>query len=168
MNLCKVISSCSNLDFNVAAALENLHNGYSIAVIDSDLKPSNVLLDEDMVSHLSDFGIAKFLGTGESNAHTITPVTVGYIAPAVATATVLLKAEVPVAADSDGFLAWPLAKRIKQWQGGKMSKLPEISLVPPKPLSLATVLHELVVAMVNAGGDDSLGCLVLFPLILWW
>lgn len=81
MNLCKVISSCSNLDFNVAAALENLHNGYSIAVIDSDLKPSNVLLDEDMVSHLSDFGIAKFLGTGESNAHTITPVTVGYIAP---------------------------------------------------------------------------------------
>ncbi|KAL2479998.1 putative LRR receptor-like serine/threonine-protein kinase [Abeliophyllum distichum] len=66
---------------DVACALEYLHYGYSTYIVHCDLKPSNVLLDEDMVAHLSDFGIAKLLGEGESNAHTTTMGTLGYIAP---------------------------------------------------------------------------------------
>ncbi|KAL2550013.1 putative LRR receptor-like serine/threonine-protein kinase [Forsythia ovata] len=66
---------------DVASALEYMHYGYSTYIVHCDLKPSNVLLDEDMVAHLSDFGIAKLLGEGESNAHTTSIGTLGYIAP---------------------------------------------------------------------------------------
>ncbi|KAL2501051.1 putative LRR receptor-like serine/threonine-protein kinase [Forsythia ovata] len=70
-----------NIMIDVACALEYLHYGYSTYIVHCDLKPSNVLQDEDMVAHLSDFGIAKLLGEGESNAHTTTMGTLGYIAP---------------------------------------------------------------------------------------
>ncbi|THG00547.1 hypothetical protein TEA_024374 [Camellia sinensis var. sinensis] len=66
---------------DVACALEYLHHGYSVPVAHCDLKPSNVLLDDDMVAHVSDFGIAKLLGVGESIAQTRTIATFGYIAP---------------------------------------------------------------------------------------
>ncbi|PHU19290.1 hypothetical protein BC332_10441 [Capsicum chinense] len=66
---------------DVACALEYLHHGCSLPVIQCYLKPSNVLLDEDMVSHLSDFGISKLLGEDESDLYTKPLATLGYIAP---------------------------------------------------------------------------------------
>ncbi|PHT82908.1 hypothetical protein T459_11351 [Capsicum annuum] len=66
---------------DVACALEYLHHGCSLPVIHCDVKPSNVLLDEDMVAHLSDFGISKFLGEYESDLYTKTLATLGYIGP---------------------------------------------------------------------------------------
>ncbi|XP_038686588.1 probable LRR receptor-like serine/threonine-protein kinase At3g47570 [Tripterygium wilfordii] len=66
---------------NVASALEYLHQGYSTPVIHCDLKPSNILLDEDMVAHVADFGIAKLLGEGEDAKQTMTLATIGYMAP---------------------------------------------------------------------------------------
>ncbi|CAN4092002.1 unnamed protein product [Withania somnifera] len=66
---------------DVACALEYLHHGCLLPVIHCDLKPSNVLLDEDMVAHLSDFGISKLLGEDESDLYTKTLATLGYIAP---------------------------------------------------------------------------------------
>ncbi|XP_047266422.1 probable receptor-like protein kinase At3g17420 isoform X2 [Capsicum annuum] len=66
---------------DVACALEYLHHGCSSPVIHCDLKPSNVLLDEDMVAHLSDFGISKLLGDDESELYTKTLASLGYIAP---------------------------------------------------------------------------------------
>ncbi|KAH0650015.1 hypothetical protein KY284_029927 [Solanum tuberosum] len=66
---------------DVACALEYLHHGCSLPVIHCDLKPSNVLLDEDMVAHLSDFGISKLLSEDESSLYTKTLATFGYIAP---------------------------------------------------------------------------------------
>ncbi|KAL2550769.1 LRR receptor-like serine/threonine-protein kinase EFR [Forsythia ovata] len=44
-------------------------------------EPSNVLLDEDMVAHVSDFGIAKLFDEGESTAQTKTLAAIGYMAP---------------------------------------------------------------------------------------
>ncbi|KAK4406134.1 Receptor kinase-like protein Xa21, partial [Sesamum angolense] len=70
-----------NIMIDVASALEYLHHGLTTAVVHCDLKPSNVLLDEDMVAHLSDFGIAKLLGDDQSISYTNTLATFGYIAP---------------------------------------------------------------------------------------
>ncbi|XP_019154630.1 PREDICTED: receptor kinase-like protein Xa21 [Ipomoea nil] len=70
-----------NIMIDVASALEYLHHGYSSPIAHCDLKPTNVLIDEDMVGHVSDFGIAKLLGDDESVAYTITMATIGYIAP---------------------------------------------------------------------------------------
>ncbi|VFQ86327.1 unnamed protein product [Cuscuta campestris] len=66
---------------DVACALEYLHYGCSPPIVHRDLKPSNVLLDEDMVAHVSDFGLAKLLVEGQSINHTNTLATIGYIAP---------------------------------------------------------------------------------------
>ncbi|CAN4081848.1 unnamed protein product [Withania somnifera] len=66
---------------DVASAIHYLHNGYSTPVVHCDLKPSNVLLDGEMVAHVSDFGIAKLFSTGEAFVQTKTIATIGYIAP---------------------------------------------------------------------------------------
>ncbi|KAK1314490.1 putative LRR receptor-like serine/threonine-protein kinase [Acorus calamus] len=67
---------------DVASALEYLHHGCSRPVVHSDVKPSNILLDEDMVAHLGDFGIAKLL-VGDYKSPTPTGMlgTIGYVAP---------------------------------------------------------------------------------------
>ncbi|PIN01287.1 Serine/threonine protein kinase [Handroanthus impetiginosus] len=110
-NLTKVICSCSNNSFkalvleymskgspyshyyfldirqrldimiDVVSALEYLHHGYSMLVIHCDLKPINVLMDEDTVAHVSDLGMAKLLAGKDSITHTRTLATLCYMAP---------------------------------------------------------------------------------------
>ncbi|KAH9679223.1 protein kinase domain-containing protein [Citrus sinensis] len=71
-----------NIMIDVALALEYLHFGHSTPIIHCDLKPSNVLLDEDMVAHISDFGIAKLLsGEDQLSIQIQTLATIGYMAP---------------------------------------------------------------------------------------
>lgn len=70
-----------NIMIDVASALEYMHHGASPTVVHCDVKPSNVLLDEDMVAHVSDLGIAKLLDEGQSQEYTKTMATFGYIAP---------------------------------------------------------------------------------------
>ncbi|KAB2032899.1 hypothetical protein ES319_D05G410100v1 [Gossypium barbadense] len=48
---------------DVAHALEYLHHRCETPIIHCDLKPSNILLNEEMVAHISDFGLAKLLST---------------------------------------------------------------------------------------------------------
>ncbi|XP_024199018.2 putative receptor-like protein kinase At3g47110 [Rosa chinensis] len=66
---------------DVASALEYLHHGYETPIVHCDLKPSNILLDNDMGAHVADFGIAKLLGGGDSVTRTMTLATIGYMAP---------------------------------------------------------------------------------------
>ncbi|KAI3455824.1 hypothetical protein Pfo_012487 [Paulownia fortunei] len=70
-----------NIMIDVACALDYLHNDYIMPVVHCDLKPSNVLLDKELVGHVSDFGISKILGAGENTAQTSTLATIGYVAP---------------------------------------------------------------------------------------
>nr|XP_028956452.1 probable LRR receptor-like serine/threonine-protein kinase At3g47570 [Malus domestica] len=66
---------------DVALALEYLHHGYSIPIVHCDVKPSNILLDDDMVAHIADFGIARLISGGASMTETMTLATIGYMAP---------------------------------------------------------------------------------------
>ncbi|MFQ6640314.1 hypothetical protein Gotur_016048 [Gossypium turneri] len=77
LNLLQII----NIMIDVASALEYLHFGSLVPVVHCDLKPSNVLLDNDMVAHVGDFGNAKLLGEGDSMKQTMTLATIGYMAP---------------------------------------------------------------------------------------
>ncbi|PHT54319.1 hypothetical protein CQW23_08781 [Capsicum baccatum] len=66
---------------DAAMAIEYLHHCNETPIVHCDLKPSNILLDEDMVAHVGDFGISKILAVSKSMAHTKTLGTLGYIAP---------------------------------------------------------------------------------------
>jgi Leucine-rich repeat (LRR) protein len=50
-----------NIAMDVAYALEYLHLHCQTPIAHCDLKPNNVLLNEDMVAHVGDFGLAKFV-----------------------------------------------------------------------------------------------------------
>uniref|UniRef100_A0A0E0BKE7 Receptor kinase-like protein Xa21 n=1 Tax=Oryza glumipatula TaxID=40148 RepID=A0A0E0BKE7_9ORYZ len=71
---------------DVANALDYLHCHGPTPVVHCDLKPSNVLLDAEMVAHLGDFGLAKILVEGNSLLQQSTSLmgfrgTIGYAPP---------------------------------------------------------------------------------------
>jgi hypothetical protein len=72
---------------DIMDALEYLHNQCQPPVIHCDLKPSNILLAEDMSARVGDFGISKILSDGSSktllNSISFTGLrgSIGYVAP---------------------------------------------------------------------------------------
>ena len=50
-----------NIAIDVANALDYLHHHCQTPIIHCDLKPSNVLLDAELIGHVGDFGLARFL-----------------------------------------------------------------------------------------------------------
>ncbi|CAN1744606.1 Probable LRR receptor-like serine/threonine-protein kinase At3g47570 [Linum perenne] len=78
-----------NIAIDVGSGLDYLHNNSGIPVVHCDLKPSNILLDVNMVGHIGDFGLAKFLPevaagpptTDIANSSIGVRGTVGYSAP---------------------------------------------------------------------------------------
>ncbi|KAK2429587.1 PR5 receptor kinase [Trifolium repens] len=68
----------------IARGLDYLHRGCNTRILHFDIKPHNILLDENFCPKISDFGLAKFCPKRESiismsNARG----TIGYIAPEV-------------------------------------------------------------------------------------
>ncbi|RHN57116.1 putative protein kinase RLK-Pelle-LRR-XII-1 family [Medicago truncatula] len=76
-----------DIALDVAHALDYLHNDTEQVVVHCDVKPSNVLLDDDGVTHLGDFGVARFLhgATEYSSKNQVISSTIkgtiGYIPP---------------------------------------------------------------------------------------
>lgn len=88
LNLIQMVNICSD----IAEGMAYLHHHSPVRVIHCDLKPSNVLLNDDLTALVSDFGIARLVMTvgggnagvienmGNSTANMLSG-TIGYIAP---------------------------------------------------------------------------------------
>ncbi|XP_059654687.1 probable LRR receptor-like serine/threonine-protein kinase At3g47570 [Cornus florida] len=76
-----------NIAIDVASALDYLHNHCETPIVHCDLKPSNILLDDNLCAHVGDFGLSRFLFASASNpshgqkSSSGINGTVGYIAP---------------------------------------------------------------------------------------
>ncbi|WOG85760.1 hypothetical protein DCAR_0104953 [Daucus carota subsp. sativus] len=72
---------------DVALGVDYLHHHSHASIIHSDLKPSNILLDEDFIAHIGDFGLARisFATTNEINQTQMSSTgirgTIGYVPP---------------------------------------------------------------------------------------
>ncbi|KZV57089.1 receptor-like protein kinase [Dorcoceras hygrometricum] len=82
-----------NVIIDVASAVDYLHNGTDSIIIHGDLKPSNILLDENMTAHVGDFGLTKVVSEihdGSSSSMAIKG-TLGYIPPEYGTTNKMTK-----------------------------------------------------------------------------
>ncbi|KAG6525818.1 LRR receptor-like serine/threonine-protein kinase RPK2 [Zingiber officinale] len=66
---------------DIACALNYLHDQCVPRILHRDVKPSNILLDNEYNAYLSDFGLARLLGNSETHATTGVAGTFGYVAP---------------------------------------------------------------------------------------
>ncbi|CAO2198010.1 unnamed protein product [Urochloa humidicola] len=68
----------------IARGLEYLHTGCNTRIVHFDIKPQNILLDQDFCPKISDFGLAKLCRQKDSKISNVDARgTIGYIAPEV-------------------------------------------------------------------------------------
>ena len=68
----------------IAHGLEYLHSSCITQILHLDIKPQNILLDQDFSPKISDFGLAKLCPTKDSSMSLLSARgTVGYVAPEV-------------------------------------------------------------------------------------
>ncbi|PRQ56295.1 putative glycerophosphodiester phosphodiesterase, protein kinase RLK-Pelle-LRK10L-2 family [Rosa chinensis] len=66
----------------VAQGIEYLHQGREMQILHFDIKPHNILLDENFIPKISDFGLAKLYPANNSIVSSVVARgTMGYIAP---------------------------------------------------------------------------------------
>uniref|UniRef100_J3KW82 Protein kinase domain-containing protein n=1 Tax=Oryza brachyantha TaxID=4533 RepID=J3KW82_ORYBR len=79
------LESLQKIAIGVARGLDYLHQGCStrMSIIHFDIKPNNILLDEDFCPKIADFGLAKLCHLKDSASMAEARGTIGFIAPEV-------------------------------------------------------------------------------------
>nr|XP_023916382.1 rust resistance kinase Lr10-like [Quercus suber] len=76
------IEKTYEISLGVARGIGYLHRGCDMQILHFDIKPHNILLDENFIPKVSDFGLAKLYPTNDSIVSlTAARGTLGYIAP---------------------------------------------------------------------------------------
>ncbi|XP_027341731.1 G-type lectin S-receptor-like serine/threonine-protein kinase SD2-5 [Abrus precatorius] len=70
-----------NIAIGTAKGLAYLHEECEVRIIHCDIKPQNVLLDDNFTAKVSDFGLAKLMSREQSHVFTTLRGTRGYLAP---------------------------------------------------------------------------------------
>ena len=78
-----------NISIDIASTLEYLHNHSDGIIVHGDFKPNNLILDNTLTAHVSDFGLAKIISAVSSATTThpnqsssvVVKGSLGYIAP---------------------------------------------------------------------------------------
>ncbi|XP_004305424.1 PREDICTED: G-type lectin S-receptor-like serine/threonine-protein kinase At2g19130-like [Fragaria vesca subsp. vesca] len=70
-----------HIAIGIARGLAYLHEDCRDCIIHCDIKPENILLDEEYSPKVADFGLAKLIGRHHSRVLTTVRGTVGYLAP---------------------------------------------------------------------------------------
>ena len=77
-----------DIAIDVANALDYLHHQCQTPIVHGDLKPSNVLLDDNMVAHVGDFGLTKLIpeateisSSDHQTGSALLMGSIGYVAP---------------------------------------------------------------------------------------
>ncbi|XP_017231106.1 G-type lectin S-receptor-like serine/threonine-protein kinase SD2-5 [Daucus carota subsp. sativus] len=70
-----------NIAIGTAKGLAYLHEDCDVKIVHCDIKPENVLLDDNFLAKVSDFGLAKLMSREQSHVFTTLRGTRGYLAP---------------------------------------------------------------------------------------
>ncbi|PSS01121.1 G-type lectin S-receptor-like serine/threonine-protein kinase [Actinidia chinensis var. chinensis] len=70
-----------NIALGTAKGLAYLHEDCDVKIVHCDIKPENVLLDDNFLAKVSDFGLAKLMTREQSHVFTTLRGTRGYLAP---------------------------------------------------------------------------------------
>ncbi|XP_072992568.1 G-type lectin S-receptor-like serine/threonine-protein kinase At2g19130 [Typha latifolia] len=117
----------------IARGLAYLHEKCRECIIHCDIKPENILLDEELCPKVADFGMAKLIGHEFSRALTTLRGTLGYLAPEwIAGTAITPKSDVY----SFGMLLLEIIS------GKRNREVSEDRLCPYFPALAATKLHE--------------------------
>ncbi|KAF6173335.1 hypothetical protein GIB67_027030 [Kingdonia uniflora] len=79
---------------DIAKGLQYLHEECRQQIVHLDVKPQNILLDDNFDAKLSDFGLSKLIGRDESQVVTCIRGTLGYIAPEWQHSRITVKADI--------------------------------------------------------------------------
>lgn len=68
--------------FSEHSGLEYLHNGCKPPIVQRDVKPANILINEKLQAKIADFGLSRSVGLDGTNQDTTAVAgTIGYLDP---------------------------------------------------------------------------------------
>ncbi|KAL1802969.1 hypothetical protein ACET3Z_031616 [Daucus carota] len=70
-----------NIIYGTARGLAYLHEQFHVRIIHRDIKPGNILLDDELQPKIADFGLARLLPEDQTHLNTKFAGTLGYTAP---------------------------------------------------------------------------------------